>query len=39
MPLGRGTSRGVVSRNIRELVRAGKPRKQVVAIALEKKKK
>ena len=34
MPLIRGYSRRSVSRNIRTEMRAGKPRKQAVAIAL-----
>jgi hypothetical protein len=35
LPLRRGKSRRVVSENIRELVRSGRPRRQAVAIALE----
>lgn len=34
MPLKKGDSRKVVSENIRELRRSGKPEKQSVAIAL-----
>lgn len=34
MPLTRGTSRAVVSKNIRTEIAAGKPQKQAVAIAL-----
>ena len=36
MPLRRGSSRKVVSANIRTEVKAGKPQKQAVAIALRK---
>lgn len=36
MPLRRGSSRRVISANIRTEVRAGKPRRQAVAIALSK---
>ncbi len=39
MPLKRGTSREVISANISELVRAGYPRKQAVAIALKQARK
>lgn len=36
MPLQTGTSDKVVSRNIGELVRSGRPQKQAVAIAMRK---
>jgi hypothetical protein len=35
MPLRKGSSKKVVSENIRELMRSGRPQKQVVAIALD----
>lgn len=38
MPLKKGTSPAVVSSNIKAEIRAGKPQKQAVAIALEKKR-
>ena len=34
MPLKKGSSRGIVSSNIRTEIGAGKPQKQAVAIAL-----
>ena len=36
MPLKSGTSDSVVSYNIAELVRSGKPKKQAIAIALDR---
>jgi len=39
MPLKRGKSKKVVSKNIRELRHSGYPQKQAVAIALSQKRK
>jgi len=39
MPLLKGSSQGVISRNISELSSTGRPRKQVVAIALNMARK
>lgn len=38
MPLKSGKSNKVVSENIKELMKSGRPQKQAVAIALKKKK-
>lgn len=39
MPLKKGKSKKVISDNIRELIGTGRPRKQAIAIALNKAKK
>lgn len=39
MPLKSGSSDKIISANIKELMDAGKPRKQAIAIALEKANK
>jgi len=39
MPLKRGSSRTVISDNVRELMAAGHPQKQAVAIALKQARK
>ena len=36
MPLKRGSSRKTISSNIRTEIKAGKPRKQAIAIAMSK---
>ncbi len=36
MPLETGSSKQTISRNIRELVRSGRPQKQAIAIAMDK---
>lgn len=39
MPLRKGSSQGVISANISELVHSGRKRKQAIAIALENARK
>lgn len=39
MPLKKGASKGVISKNIREMVHSGHPRKQAVAAALDEARK
>lgn len=39
MPLFKGSSKTVVSQNIKELMQSGRPQKQAVAIALQQQKK
>jgi hypothetical protein len=39
MPLQKGTSRAVVQRNIKEMIKSGHPQKQAVAAALSTARK
>jgi len=39
MPLKKGKSKKVISSNIAELIRSGRPKKQAVAIAMSKSRK
>jgi len=39
MPLKKGTSRKVISKNIKEMVHSGHPRNQAVAAALDEARK
>lgn len=39
MPLQSGSSRGIIGRNIAELMKSGRPQPQAVAISLSKAKK
>ena len=36
MPLKKGSAKGVISKNIAELIAAGHPQKQAIAIAMDK---
>lgn len=39
MPLEKGSSEGTFKRNVREMIRAGHPRKQALAAAYRQKRK
>lgn len=39
MPLKKGTSKKVISKNIRTEIKAGKPQKQAIAVAINTAKK
>lgn len=39
MPLKKGSRKGIIARNIKELIRSGRPQKQAVAIALKQARK
>ena len=39
MPLTKGKSKKVIAKNIKELIKTGRPQKQAVAIALKETKK
>jgi len=39
MPLKKGSGKRPISKNIKELIKSGRPQKQAVAIALDKAKR
>jgi len=39
MPLEKGKSKQVIARNIKELIKSGRPQKQAVAIALKQSRR